>query len=132
MYHGSEDGIPLLAGKKDPRITPVGRFMRKHKFDEIPNFINVLKGDMSIVGPRPEQLHFIREVILTTPEYNLVHEVKPGITSWGIVKYGYASNPGEMIKRLDYDLEYLENRSFMFDLKIIFHTIGIIIKGLGV
>jgi lipopolysaccharide/colanic/teichoic acid biosynthesis glycosyltransferase len=132
MYFGTEDGIPLLSGRKDKRITPIGRFMRKHKLDEIPNFINVLKGEMSIVGPRPEQQYFIDEILKFKPEYKLLQEIKPGITSWGQVKFGYASTVDEMILRLDYDLFYLKNRSSKFDLKILIHTIGIIFKGQGV
>ena len=132
MHLGTEDGVPLLCGKKDKRITSVGRLMRKHKLDEIPNFFNVLKGEMSIVGPRPEQQYFIDQIVAKKPEYKLLHSIKPGITSWGQVKYGYASNVDEMLKRLDYDLYYLNNRSLWFDLKIAFYTLGIIIKGEGV
>jgi len=132
MYHGTEEGIPLLSGKDDRRISPVGRFMRKHKFDEIPNFFNVLKGEMSIVGPRPEQRFFIEKIVVKAPEYKRLHTIKPGITSWGQVKYGYATNVEEMIERLKYDIYYLENRSLLFDLRIAFHTLWIILKGQGV
>jgi len=122
----------LLSGKKDKRITLIGRFMRKHKLDEIPNFINVIKGEMSLVGPRPEQQYFIDQIIIIEPRYSLLQDLKPGITSWGQVKYGYASNVDQMIERLNYDLYYLENRSLWFDMKITFYTIGIIFKGEGV
>lgn len=132
MHFGTEEGLPLLTGKKDRRITAVGRFMRKHKFDEIPNFINVLKGEMSLIGPRPEQKHFIDQIMLRAPQYRKLQKIKPGITSWGQVKYGYASNVDEMLERLEYDIYYLENRSLWFDLKIAFYTIGIIFKGEGV
>jgi lipopolysaccharide/colanic/teichoic acid biosynthesis glycosyltransferase len=132
MHFGTEEGLPLLSGKNDIRITAVGRFMRKHKFDEIPNFINVLKGEMSLVGPRPEQQYFIDQILLKAPQYKLLQNIKPGITSWGQVKYGYASKVDEMIERLEYDLYYLENRSLWFDLKVAFYTIGIILKGEGV
>jgi lipopolysaccharide/colanic/teichoic acid biosynthesis glycosyltransferase len=132
MHFGTEEGIPLLSGKKDKRITLTGRFMRKHKLDEIPNFINVLKGEMSLVGPRPEQQYFIDQLIVKEPKYKLLQDLKPGITSWGQVKYGYASNVDQMMERLNYDLYYLENRSLWFDMKIIFYTIGIIFKGEGV
>ena len=132
LHPGSEEGVPLLSGKKDKRLTALGRFMRKHKFDEIPNFINVLKGEMSLVGPRPEQQYFIEQILPKAPQYKLLYKVKPGITSWGQVKYGYASNVDEMIERLDYDLFYLDNRSLWFDLKIIIYTIGIIFKGEGI
>ena len=132
MHFGTEEGLPLLSGKTDKRITAVGRFMRKHKFDEIPNFINVLKGEMSLVGPRPEQQYFIDQILLKAPQYKLLQNIKPGITSWGQVKYGYASNVNEMIERLEFDLFYLENRSLWFDLKVAFYTIGIIFKGEGI
>jgi lipopolysaccharide/colanic/teichoic acid biosynthesis glycosyltransferase len=131
MRHGAEEGVPLLSGRKDNRITVLGRFMRKHKLDEIPNFINVLKGEMSIVGPRPEQPYFIDQIVVRNPEYRLLHSIKPGITSWGQVKYGYASNVDQMIERLQYDLYYNDNRSLWFDLKIVFYTIGIIFRGEG-
>jgi len=127
-----EESTHLLSGKKDTRITPLGRFMRKHKLDEIPNFLNVLKGDMSIVGPRPEQKYYIDKLLLRAPQYKLIQNVKPGITSWGQVRYGYASNVDEMIERLDYDLFYLENRSLIFDLKVVIYTIGIIFEGKGI
>jgi len=132
MYHGTEEGIPLLSGKDDKRISPVGRFMRKHKFDEIPNFFNVLKGEMSLVGPRPEQAYFIEKVLIRAPEYKLLQSIKPGITSWGQVKYGYALDVDGMIERMKYDLYYLEHKSWWFDLKIAFHTLWIILKGQGV
>ncbi|MCX6254087.1 MAG: sugar transferase [Bacteroidia bacterium] len=132
MYSGTEEGIHLLSDKRDKRITAVGRFMRKHKLDEIPNFLNVLKGEMSLVGPRPEQQYLIDQIIIKAPQYQLLQNIKPGITSWGQVKYGYASTVEEMIERLEYDLYYLENRSLWFDLKIAFCTIGIIFKGEGI
>lgn len=132
MHIGTEEGLPLLSGKQDQRITPVGRFMRKHKLDEIPNFFNVLKGEMSLVGPRPEQQYFIEQIVAKKPEYKLLHNIKPGITSWGQVKYGYASNVDEMLDRLEYDIFYLNNRSLWFDLKIVYYTIGIVLKGEGV
>lgn len=132
MHFGTEEGMPLVSGKKDKRITAIGRFMRKHKFDEIPNLINVLKGEMSIVGPRPEQEYYIGKIAAAVPEYLLLQNVKPGITSWGQVRYGYASSVDQMIERLNYDLCYLNNRSLMFDLKIAVYTLAIIFKGQGV
>jgi exopolysaccharide biosynthesis polyprenyl glycosylphosphotransferase len=131
MEGDAEADGPRLAVKGDTRITPLGRFMRKHRFDEIPNFVNVLKGDMSLVGPRPERRHFIEKIIDKAPYYNRVLAVKPGITCWGQVKLGYASDIGKMLERLDYDLLYLENVSLYLDLKIIFYTLGTIIKGKG-
>lgn len=132
MHAGNRDGFPLLSGKNDKRLTPVGRFMRKHKLDEIPNFINVLKGEMSLVGPRPEQQYFVDQILRQEPKYRILHNVKPGITSWGQVKYGYASTVKEMVERLEYDLYYYENRSLWFDLKIVFYTAGTILRGAGV
>jgi len=106
--------------------------MRKHKLDEIPNFVNVMKGDMSIVGIRPEQQYFIDQLIMRNPDYKLLQEIKPGITSWGQVRYGYAGNVDQMLERLEYDLHYFYHRSLWYDLKVAFYTIGIIIRGEGV
>lgn len=132
MRTGEDNSISLLTGREDKRITRFGRIMRKHKFDEIPNFINVLKGQMSIIGPRPEQQYYIEQIMRRDPRYKKLQLIKPGITSWGQVKYGYASNVEEMIARMEYDLFYFEHRSFMFDLKITLYTLGIILKGQGV
>ncbi len=132
MHNGNDEGIQLLSGRNDKRITSVGRLMRKHKLDEIPNFINVLKGEMSLVGPRPEQQYYAERILAKAPDYKLLQSIKPGITSWGQVKYGYASNVEEMIERLEYDLYYFKNRSLLFDLHIVCLTLGIIIKGKGV
>ena len=132
MYPDNEEGARLISGRDDTRITSFGKFMRKHKFDEIPNFLNVLKGEMSIIGPRPEQKFFIDQIVLKEPRYKKLQIVKPGITSWGQVKFGYASNVDDMIKRMEYDLEYIERRSLFFDMKIAFHTLAIILKGQGI
>ena len=132
MQANAEHYEPLLSSKSDSRITAIGKFMRKHRFDEIPNLVNVLKGEMSLVGPRPERLYFINQIVKKAPHYRRLHKVKPGITSWGQVKYGYASDVDSMIERLEYDLLYLENMSLSIDLKIIIYTIIIIIKGKGV
>jgi lipopolysaccharide/colanic/teichoic acid biosynthesis glycosyltransferase len=132
MYFGNKEGIALISDINDKRITPFGRFMRKYKIDEIPNFFNVLKGDMSLIGPRPEQQFFIDQIIQREPRYKNLTKIKPGITSWGQVQYGYASDIEEMIKRMEYDLFYLENRSLLFDLKIALHTIALIVKGRGI
>jgi exopolysaccharide biosynthesis polyprenyl glycosylphosphotransferase len=132
MYQGAEKNGPELSSKNDDRLTNFGRFMRKYRLDEIPNFINVLKGDMSLVGPRPERQYFINQIIKKAPHYIHLQKVKPGITSWGQVKYGYAENVEQMIKRLRYDILYIENMSLFVDLKIIFYTILTIIRGRGV
>ena len=132
LKHGIVEDYNLITSKDDKRITPVGRFMRKFKLDEIPNFINVLKGEMSVVGPRPEQGYFIDKIVLKAPQHTKLLKIKPGITSWGQVKFGYASTVDEMIERHKFDLYYLENRSFAFDMKIIFHTIIVVLKGRGI
>ena len=105
--------------------------MRKTKLDEIPNFINVLKGEMSLVGPRPERQCYIEQIVRIAPHYVHLQKVKPGITSWGQVKFGYAKNVDEMVERLKYDILYLENMSLFVDLKIIIYTILTIFKGKG-
>jgi lipopolysaccharide/colanic/teichoic acid biosynthesis glycosyltransferase len=132
MHSVEEELTPLLSARNDKRITSVGRFMRKHKLDEIPNLINVLKGEMTLVGPRPEQQYFIERIIQKAPDYKRIQSLKPGITSWGQVKYGYASDVDQMVERFRYDLYYIENRSIWFDIKIAVYTLGIVIKGEGV
>ena len=132
MVYNAEFGEPMLSATDEERVTRIGRFLRKYRIDEIPNFINVLRGELSIVGPRPERKFFIDQIVKLVPEYTELQKVKPGITSWGQVKFGYASNVDEMIKRLEYDLYYMKNRSLLFDVKIFFYTIGIIFKGKGI
>jgi lipopolysaccharide/colanic/teichoic acid biosynthesis glycosyltransferase len=132
MIFEAENGNPMLSGVQEGRLTRFGRFMRKYRIDEIPNFFNVLKGDMSVVGPRPERKFFIDQIILRTHDYSELQKVKPGITSWGQVKFGYASNVDEMIERLEYDFYYLEHRSIWFDLKILIMTLGTVLKGKGI
>lgn len=131
MYMNSEPDGPRLAVRNDPRITPVGKFMRRRRLDEIPNFINVFKGDMSLVGPRPERAFYIEQIIGKAPQYSKLHLVKPGITSWGQVKYGYAENIGEMMQRMRYDQVYIENMSLFVDFQILFKTVGIVLRGKG-
>lgn len=132
MITEAEASGPRLASIGDDRITPLGRFLRKYRLDELPQFFNVLKGEMSLVGPRPEREFFIRQILDKAPYYSLLHQVRPGITSWGMVKHGYASTIDEMIERSRFDLIYLENISLMVDLKILLHTVNTIIKGRGV
>ncbi len=131
MYVGAEKNGPALSCKDDPRITPFGKFMRIHRIDELPQFYNVLKGDMSLVGPRPERQFFIDQIVQKAPEYYLTLKVRPGITSWGQVKYGYAENVDEMVDRLKYDLIYFENMSLYVDLKILIYTIRTVVNGQG-
>jgi exopolysaccharide biosynthesis polyprenyl glycosylphosphotransferase len=131
MKFNSEKNGPQLSSENDPRITKVGRFLRKTRLDEIPQFINVLKGDMSLVGPRPERQFFIDKIIVEAPHYKHLHKVQPGITSWGQVKYGYAENVDEMVQRLKYDMLYIKNQSLSLDLKILLYTVIIVLKRKG-
>ena len=131
MIVGAENGTPMLSSKDDPRVTSFGRMMRKTRLDEIPQFFSVVKGDMSLVGPRPERQYFIEQIAQRAPHYRLLLKVKPGITSWGQVKYGYAENVDQMIERLKYDILYLENMSLAMDIKIMAYTLLTVIKGKG-
>lgn len=125
-------GTPQLSSEGDCRITKIGRFLRKYRIDELPQFINVLIGDMSIVGPRPERAYFESQIMERMPYYSIVHKVRPGITSLGMVKYGYANSVDKMLDRLKYDIIYMENLSLLFDLKILIYTIRTVIGGKGV
>jgi exopolysaccharide biosynthesis polyprenyl glycosylphosphotransferase len=132
MHVNAETNGPELSSENDPRVTKLGKFMRKYRFDEIPNFINVLKGDMSLVGPRPERKFFIDQIVEKAPHYRKLSKVKPGITSWGQVKFGYAQNIDEMVRRMNYDLLYVENMSLYLDFKILIYTVLTILRAKGV
>lgn len=131
MLVDAEKNGPALSSKHDPRITKVGRFLRKVRLDEIPQFYNVLIGEMSIVGPRPERQFFIDQILIKAPHYKHLHKVRPGITSWGQVKYGYAENVDQMVERLKYDIIYIENMSLGIDMKILIYTALIVVQGRG-
>lgn len=131
MYVDAEAQGPALSSKEDARITPWGKFMRKWRIDELPQFVNILKGDMSLVGPRPERKHFIDIISQTHPHYKYLHKVKPGLTSWGMVQFGYAENVKEMMERMKYDLLYIENCSLALDVKIMLYTLMVIFQGRG-
>lgn len=132
MRVDAESGGPALSSPTDPRVTRVGHFLRKYRIDELPQFWNVLVGEMSVVGPRPEREHYVKQIVERVPYYTLVHGVRPGITSWGMVKYGYATEIDQMIERLKYDLIYLENISMGVDLKIVAYTIRTVLTGRGI
>lgn len=131
MVNDAEKTGPQLSSSEDSRITKIGRFMRRTRLDEVPQFFNVIKGDMALVGPRPERQFYIDQIVQKAPHYKHLQKVKPGITSWGQVKYGYAENVDEMIARLKYDVLYVENRSLGLDVKILIYTVLIVLKGVG-
>jgi len=132
MYLGSENGIPKLSSSEDERITPVGRMLRKYRIDEIPQFWNILRGDMSLVGPRPERRYYINKIMDEAPYYCLLYKIRPGLTSWGPIKIGYSDTVEKMIERLNYDIIYMENMTLATDVKILMYTFEIIFKGKGV
>jgi exopolysaccharide biosynthesis polyprenyl glycosylphosphotransferase len=131
MYADAEKNGPQLSAKNDSRVTPWGKVMRKWRIDELPQLMNVLKGEMSLVGPRPERDYYVRQLSKKSPYFRYLLKVKPGLTSWGMVQFGYAGTTDEMIERMKFDLIYIENISLALDLKIMLYTIKIILKGQG-
>ena len=131
MCVDAEQQTPMLSQDNDPRITRVGAFLRKYRLDELPQMWNVLRGDMSLVGPRPERAYFIRQIEQIAPYYCLLYKIRPGLTSWGPIKVGYTDTIDKMVERLNYDITYMENMSLRLDIKILFFTIGVIIDGKG-
>ena len=131
INHAEADGVPHLTLDNDPRITKIGHWLRKYRLDELPQLWNILRGDMSIVGPRPERAYFIEQIMKEAPYYCLIYKVRPGLTSWGPIRVGYTDTMEKMIERLNADIVYVENMSLLLDLKILFFTAGVIIKGKG-
>jgi exopolysaccharide biosynthesis polyprenyl glycosylphosphotransferase len=131
MVINAESNGPQLSSADDPRVTKIGRFMRKTRLDEFPQFINVFLGQMSLVGPRPERQYYMDQIVKIEPQYLHLNRVKPGITSWGQVKFGYAENVEQMLQRMKFDLIYMKNRSLALDVKIMFYTLIIIFKAKG-
>lgn len=131
IEHAEEEATPQLALDNDPRITGIGKWLRKYRLDELPQFWNILKGDMSIVGPRPERPYFVEQIMQEAPYYCLLYKVRPGLTSWGPIRVGYTDTMEKMIERLNCDVVYIENMSVLLDLKILFYTVGVIIRGKG-
>ena len=131
MYQDAEKNGPQLSSEHDNRVTKWGRIMRKYRLDELPQFLNVILGEMSIVGPRPEREYFLERIGEKAPHVRHIQKVKPGITSWGMVKYGYAENVDQMVQRLKYDIIYIENMNLFNDLKILIYTVLIVLQGRG-
>jgi exopolysaccharide biosynthesis polyprenyl glycosylphosphotransferase len=131
MYVDAERMGPQLSQVNDPRITPFGHVMRKYRLDELPQFWNILRGDMSIVGPRPERRYYIEQIEQIAPYYCLVYKVKPGLLSWGPIKIGYSDTVEKMVERLRYDIIYMDNMTLQTDIKILFYSVGVILKGKG-
>jgi exopolysaccharide biosynthesis polyprenyl glycosylphosphotransferase len=131
MYTDAERMGPQLSQVNDPRITPFGYVMRKYRLDELPQFWNILRGDMSIVGPRPERRYYIEQIEKIAPYYCLVYKVKPGLLSWGPIKIGYSDTVEKMVERLRYDIIYMDNMTLQTDIKILFYSIEVIFLGKG-
>lgn len=131
MREGAEAETPQLTEDDDSRITKVGYWLRRYRLDELPQMWNVLKGDMSLVGPRPERAYFIRQIEQKAPYYCLIYKIRPGLTSWGPIRVGYTDTIDKMVSRLNYDIVYMENMSLKLDMKILFYTIGVLLRGEG-
>ncbi|MCM1369146.1 MAG: sugar transferase [Candidatus Amulumruptor caecigallinarius] len=131
MREDAEKHGPSLSSANDSRITAFGRIMRKYRIDELPQLWNVLRGNMSMVGPRPERQYYIEQIIKLAPYYVLLFQIRPGVTSWGMVKYGYATDVRQMVRRSRYDLIYINNMSIATDLKIMIYTVNTVLKGIG-
>ena len=126
-----KDGVPRWASSGDPRVTRVGRLIRKARIDELPQIFNVLKGEMSFVGPRPERPYFVDQLSEQVPFYGARHTVKPGVTGWAQVRYTYGATVEDAVRKLQFDLYYVKNHSVYLDLLILFHTIRVVLMGSG-
>ena len=131
IENAEASGVPQVTHDNDPRITRVGHWLRKYRLDELPQLWNILRGDMSIVGPRPERPYFVEQIMKEAPYYCLLYKVRPGLTSWGPIRVGYTDTMEKMIERLNCDVVYVENMSLLLDMKILFFTVGVIVKGKG-
>ena len=125
----AENGTPKITVDNDDRVTKVGKWLRKYRLDELPQFWNILKGDMSIVGPRPERRYFINQIEEQAPYYCMIYKIRPGLTSWGPIRVGYTDTLEKMVRRLNYDIVYIENMSLRLDIQIMFYTLGVIFNG---
>jgi lipopolysaccharide/colanic/teichoic acid biosynthesis glycosyltransferase len=132
MYQNAETGTPKLSSATDERVTRIGKILRKYRIDELPQFWNILIGEMSVVGPRPERKYYINQIIEDAPYYCLLYKIRPGLTSWGPIKIGYSDTIEKMVERLNYDIIYMEDMSLLNDLQIMILTIEILFKGKGV
>lgn len=131
MHVHAEGETPLLCADNDCRVTKIGRWLRRYRIDEFPQLWNILRGEMSIVGPRPERRYFINQIEKNAPYYCLIYKIRPGLASWGPIRVGYTDTLEKMVRRLNYDIVYIENMSISLDLKIMFYTIGVIFDGKG-
>ena len=127
--NAEENGPQLLQSTNDPRLTRIGNFLRKHHLDELPQLWNVLKGDMSFIGPRPERKFFIKQIMASDPRYRFLYQIHPGVTSYATLYNGYTDTMEKMLRRLDFDLEYLHHHSLLFDMKILWRTFISIVFG---
>ena len=132
MKNDAESQGPQLSNPMDMRVTHIGRYLRRYRLDELPQFINILRGDMSLVGPRPERAYFIGQISKHTTDFPRLLQMRPGLTSWGQVRYGYASSVEQMCERMKFDLTYVDHFSLLFDLKVLLYTIRIVLSGKGV
>lgn len=131
MRVDAETSGAVWASRNDPRVTRIGKFLRKYRIDELPQLWNVLRGDMGFVGPRPERPEFVKDLVVKIPYYNQRHNVKPGLTGWAQLKYPYGSTEEDALEKLKFDLYYVKHRSFLLDLHILVQTVEVVLFGKG-